>query len=68
MGNIIVVAIVVVLLIIGVLHYMKTLQSGCCGEHDQIKKIGTGDKDKNLYPYLLFFILTICSARTVQQQ
>ena len=51
MGNIIVVAIVVVLLIIGVLHYKKTLQSGCCGEHDQIKKIGTGDKDKNLYPY-----------------
>ena len=49
MGNIIVVAIVVVLLIIGVLHYKKTLQSGCCGEHDQIKKIGTGDKDKNLY-------------------
>ena len=51
MGNIIVAAIVVVLLIIGVLHYKKTLQSGCCGEHDQIKKIGTRDKDKNLYPY-----------------
>lgn len=51
MGNIIVAAIVVVLLIIGALHYKKTLQSGCYGEHDQIKKIGTGDKDKNLYPY-----------------
>lgn len=68
MGNIIVVAIVVVLLIIGVLHYKKTLQSGCCGEHDQIKKIGTGIRIKIFIPIVLFFILTICSARTVQQQ
>lgn len=51
MGNYIIVAIIVVLLIIGVKHYRKTLKSGCCGEHDEIKKISTKDKDKNLYPY-----------------
>lgn len=51
MGNIIIAAIVVVLLIIGLQHYRKTLKSGCCGEHDEIKKISTKDKDKSLYPY-----------------
>lgn len=52
MGNIIIVAVIVVLCLLALRHFIKSLKTGgCCGGGDVEEKVKVSDKDPSHYPY-----------------
>lgn len=52
MGNIIIVAVIVVLCILALRHFIKSLKTGgCCGGGDVEEKVKVSDKNPAHYPY-----------------
>ena len=52
MGNVIIIAVLVVIAVIAIKSYTKKLSSGCCGaQADTEKKVRVSDKNLSHYPY-----------------